>query len=124
MLGTNTQVEVFDQGGTLLKTLLAQSDGMFSLLDLPPGSYTLLVAAPDFAAQTASAVIFSDQTTELNIPLTPNPASITGQVLNLATGLSINGAIVTVTDSNGIIVGSGTSGVDGDFTINNLPLVL
>ncbi|MED4278752.1 carboxypeptidase regulatory-like domain-containing protein, partial [Priestia megaterium] len=121
ILGTNTQVEVFDQGGTLLKTLLAQSDGTFSVLDLPPGSYTLLVAAPDFAAQTASAVIFSDQTTELNIPLTPNPASITGQVLNLATGSSINGAIVTVTDSNGIIFGSGTSGVDGDFTINNLP---
>ncbi|MBY0090740.1 carboxypeptidase regulatory-like domain-containing protein [Priestia aryabhattai] len=121
ILGVNTQVEVFDQGGTLLKTLLAQSDGTFSVLDLPPGSYTLLVTAPDFAAQTTSAVIFSDQTTELNISLTPNPASITGQVLDLATSSPINGAILTVTDSNGIIVGSGTSGVDGDFTINNLP---
>ncbi|MED4051937.1 carboxypeptidase regulatory-like domain-containing protein [Priestia megaterium] len=121
ILGTDTQIEVFDQGGTLLKTLLAQSDGTFAVLDLPPGSYNLLVTAPNFAAQTTSIVIISDQTNELNILLTPNPASITGQVLNVATGLPINGAILTVTDSNGIVVGSGTSGLDGNFTINNLP---
>ncbi|MEI2325688.1 carboxypeptidase regulatory-like domain-containing protein [Priestia megaterium] len=121
ILGTDTQIEVFDQGGTLLKTLLAQSDGTFAVLDLPPGSYNLLVTAPNFAAQTTSTVIVSDQTNELNILLTPNPASITGRVLNVATGFPINGAILTVTDSSGIVVGSGTSGVDGDFTINNLP---
>ncbi|MCU0188850.1 carboxypeptidase-like regulatory domain-containing protein, partial [Citrobacter freundii] len=87
ILGTDTQIEVFDQGGTLLKTLLAQSDGTFAVLDLPPGSYNLLVTAPNFAAHTTSTVSVSDQTNELNILLTPNPASITGQVLNAATSL-------------------------------------
>lgn len=35
-------------------------------------------------------------------------------------GFLINGVILIVIDFSGIVVGSGISGVDGDFIINNL----
>ncbi|MFS0766942.1 carboxypeptidase regulatory-like domain-containing protein [Peribacillus phoenicis] len=121
ILGMNTQVQVYDQNGSLVKTLLAQSDGTYSVLDLLPGSYTLIITAPNFAAAMASAVVVSDQTTQTNISLSPNPAAVTGQVLNAGTGNVISGAVVTVTDINGIIIASATSGIDGSFSIPNLP---
>lgn len=121
ILGMGVQIQVYDQSGSLVKTLLAQTDGSYTVLDLLPGSYTLVITAPDFAAATIGAIVVSDQTTQANVALTPNPASITGQVLNAGTGDAINGALVTVTDLNGLVLASATSGIDGSFTIQNLP---
>ncbi|WWB87080.1 carboxypeptidase regulatory-like domain-containing protein [Priestia aryabhattai] len=121
ILGMNTQIQVFDQSGTLLKTLLAQYDGTYDILDLLPGSYTLIITVLNFVTTTTNAVVISDQTTETNITLKLNPAEVTGQVLNSSTGTPINGALITITDLNGIAVGSGATDLNGNFTVLNLP---
>ncbi|GAB1765757.1 carboxypeptidase regulatory-like domain-containing protein [Priestia megaterium] len=121
ILGMNTQIQVFDQSGTLLKTLLAQYDGTYDILDLLPGSYTLIITAPNFVAATTNAVVVSDQTTEANITLKLNPAAVTGQVLSDGAGTPVKGALITITDLNGIAVGSGATDLNGNFTVLNLP---
>lgn len=121
ILGMGVQIGVYDQSGSLVKTLLAQSDGSYTVLDLLPGSYTLVITAPNFAAAAIGAIVVSDQTTQANVALIPNQAAITGQVLNTGTGDAINGALITVTDSNGLVLASAVSGIDGSFTIQNLP---
>ncbi|MEK1833440.1 carboxypeptidase-like regulatory domain-containing protein [Priestia megaterium] len=84
--GNNTQIQVFDQNGILLKLLVADDTGAFTVLDLAPGSYELIITAPNFAASTVGVTVIPEQTTSLTAVLQPNPASIFGQITNQNTG--------------------------------------
>ncbi|NGY75507.1 hypothetical protein F6Y02_00830 [Bacillus megaterium] len=75
----------------------------------------MIITVPNFVTATTNAVVISDQTTEANITLKLNPAAVTGQVLNSSTGTPINGALITITDLNGIAVGSGATDLNGNL---------
>ncbi|NGY75513.1 carboxypeptidase regulatory-like domain-containing protein [Bacillus megaterium] len=64
-----TQIRVFSQSGVLLQTVAAQSDGTFSITNLPPGSYQLTVTAPNYAANTVGAFVTANEVTLLTVRL-------------------------------------------------------
>ncbi|MFG6149247.1 carboxypeptidase regulatory-like domain-containing protein [Halobacillus sp. B23F22_1] len=120
---TNTAVEikVFDQAGNLIIIVLADSNGQFTIPELNPGSYQLTISAQGFSSQTVGAVVEAGEDTFLTIPLASNPARITGQVVDSVTSDPISGAIVTVSDVNGLPITNAVTDLNGNFLIGGLP---
>ncbi|MEO9202944.1 MAG: carboxypeptidase regulatory-like domain-containing protein, partial [Mycobacterium sp.] len=100
--------------------------GTFRLEGLPvPGSYTITVAAPGYAAQTVPVQLAADAVLPpIGVSLSPAMGVITGRVL-AAGGTGIAGAAVNVTDGQKIwpvVTTSASGGVPaGSFTVADLP---
>ncbi|MEO7125117.1 MAG: carboxypeptidase regulatory-like domain-containing protein [Nakamurella sp.] len=100
--------------------------GSFRLEGLPvPGSYTITVVAPGYAAQTVPVQLAADAVLPpIQVALSPSMGVITGQVLG-AGGKGVAGAAVSVTDGQKIwpvVTTSGSGGVPaGSFTVADLP---
>ena len=119
--GNNIQVSLYDVNQVLVQSILANSDGTFTFVNVAPGTYTVTATAPGFATNSVGASVQADQTTTVSITLISLPATITGQVRNAATGEGIAGSTVTVTDNTGTILASSVTDSLGSFTINHLP---
>ena len=97
-------------------TTTTDANGRFSiLLNVEPGTYQIEGSAPLFFTRVLPVVVQSAQTTEVTIPLTPQPGGLTGTVRNLITGAPIAGATVTV---NGF---TATTDTGGAYSIANIP---
>ncbi|MFC7370131.1 beta strand repeat-containing protein [Fictibacillus iocasae] len=119
--GPSILVKLLDAQGNTLITILANTDGSFIFPDLAAGNYSINASAPDFAANTVGAIVNANQTTTVNVPLTPLPATVTGSVTNSLTGLPIAGATVTASGNNGIVLSTSVTDQNGDFIFTNLP---
>jgi protocatechuate 3,4-dioxygenase beta subunit len=97
-------------------TIHTDSNGAFSIGDVPPGSYTFTFSgcsAGNYLSQTFTVQISSGQTTTLNATLV-QPGTITGKILNTDKN-SVVGACVTASPS-----GSATTNASGVYTITGL----
>ncbi|WP_169907692.1 carboxypeptidase regulatory-like domain-containing protein [Priestia abyssalis] len=119
--GNNIQVQIFNENKVLVTSVLANSDGTYTISGLPPGNYFVTVTAPGFSASTVSAQVTSDTTTNVVNVVTPDPVTLTVTVQNSATEAPIAGANVSVRQQNGIIVGTGVTDSNGQFVFTNLP---
>ncbi|MGM7702003.1 carboxypeptidase regulatory-like domain-containing protein [Pseudalkalibacillus sp. Hm43] len=119
--GDNIGVKLFNESGTLLQTLVADSDGTFSILGLQPGQYLVNATAPNYTANTVSATVIANTTENLNIPLALLPGTITGRVFNTATSDGISGVVLTLTTPEGLPITSTISGTNGEYTAANIP---
>ncbi|MBN9654118.1 carboxypeptidase regulatory-like domain-containing protein [Halobacillus sp. GSS1] len=121
ILNSQIEIKVFDQAGNLILTVFADSEGEFIIPELSPGSYLLSIAAPMFQTTTVGAIVEAGETTFLTVPLRPNPAIVIGQVIDADTLVPIAGAVVSVTDVNGLPITSTVTDVNGEFAISGLP---
>ncbi|WP_281658304.1 carboxypeptidase regulatory-like domain-containing protein [Halobacillus sp. Cin3] len=121
ILDSRIEIRVFDQAGNLIETVLGDALGEFSVSDLSPGSYTLSVTAPDYAATTVGVTIEAGETSIVGIPLGLTPARVLGQVIDAATLDPIGGALITVTDVNGLPITGAVTDSEGNFSISGLP---
>ncbi|MEK1833445.1 carboxypeptidase regulatory-like domain-containing protein [Priestia megaterium] len=119
--GENIQVKIYNENLVLIRTILAQSNGTFTALDLSPGTYLVNVTAPGFASNTISAIVRANEQTLTSIVLGTLPATLTGEVINVDTEEGIAGSLIVITRSNGVIIGTTISGDNGSFFIPNLP---
>ncbi|QAS52292.1 carboxypeptidase regulatory-like domain-containing protein [Halobacillus litoralis] len=121
ILNSIIEIKVFDQAGNLIQTVLGDSQGGFFITGLSPGTYQLSITASNYAATTVGALVESGGTTFLSVPLSPNPARIIGEVFDADTLAPISGAVVTVTDINGLPITNTVTDENGSFSIPGLP---
>ena len=99
-------------GGVVIGSVTAGPDGVFSFTPAtPPAQGTVIVAVATDAAGNASAPA---STTIDAISPTPTVEPTNGSVV---TGTAEPGAVVTVTDGNGHVIGSATVAPNGTYSI-------
>ncbi|MFB6162279.1 MAG: S8 family serine peptidase [Halococcoides sp.] len=107
---TNATVTVEDAGTTVNTTT---SDGSGYGLDVPAGTYDVIVGHPNFTNTTQSSVtVGANETVTLDAALDPLPGAIDWAVTSNRTGVAL--ANTTVTLSNGTTVNQSTAG-NGTF---------
>ncbi|MGG4455611.1 carboxypeptidase regulatory-like domain-containing protein [Brevibacillus porteri] len=115
-----TTIQLFDINNLLRGTVVADGNGAFSFSGVAPGSYILTATAPGYAVQSVGAIVQPGQTANVSFTLTPNPASISGTVLDTGIQPIVN-AVVRILDLNETTIGFGYTDSNGAYTIGNLP---
>ncbi|QRK86623.1 BapA prefix-like domain-containing protein [Pseudomonas granadensis] len=110
-------VTVRDANGNVLGSAVVGADGTFTVQLSPPqnNGETLQISASDSAGNTSAPLTFVTPDTQGPAPLTGVTLDNQGQTL---TGQGEAGASITVRDPAGNIIGTGTVGIDGNFTVN------
>ncbi|MGG0853609.1 carboxypeptidase regulatory-like domain-containing protein, partial [Metabacillus fastidiosus] len=119
--GNNIEVQVFNENKILLTSVTANSDGTYTVSNLPPGNYFVTVTAPGFSSSTIPVQVISETTTTVTNIVTPLPVQLTVNVQNNATGEPITGANVTVRHQNGIVITTRVTDQNGQTVFTNLP---
>jgi uncharacterized protein YfaS (alpha-2-macroglobulin family) len=116
------QVTLADQSGRQVARAVTDDDGRYRLPVTHGGTFLLIVAAAH-RAPTASLVALGDQSVVRDVTLAGRSA-ITGRVLRHDAqrdgAVGVPGALVTLTDVTGEVVGSTRSGADGGYTFEQL----
>ncbi len=105
-------------GGCSAATL---SDGLgdYSLIDVPPGTYSLIFSASGYVTQTVpSIVVAAGATTTVNPVALTEDGEITGTVTDQQMGTPISGATVTC---GGCPTTTTTTDASGDFAFVGVP---
>ncbi|SDT16075.1 VCBS repeat-containing protein [Pseudomonas sp. Z003-0.4C(8344-21)] len=110
-------VTVRDANGNVLGSAVVGADGTFTVQLSPPqnNGETLQISASDSAGNTSAPLTYVTPDTQGPAPLTGVTLDNQGQTL---TGQGEAGAAVTVRDPAGNIIGTGTVGSDGNFSVN------
>jgi hypothetical protein len=91
------------------------TDGRFELQDLPVGSATISTSAPGFDPRSESISLVAGINAH-DVVLTPTPTATVSGVVTAAAGAVIDGASVQI----GTV--SATTGADGRFELQNVPV--
>ncbi|QHE62502.1 hypothetical protein FHE72_16855 [Rossellomorea vietnamensis] len=113
-------VTVF-QNNIQISTVVTDANGQYMVPGLPPGSYSVVVSAPNYTTETVAAMIESGQTTTLNVTLNENPGTLTGFVRDTNSNPIAGGSVtVQISTGTGIIVATTVTAPDGSYTVQNL----
>ncbi|WP_459115342.1 MFS transporter [Kineococcus deserti] len=111
-------VTLTDQSGQQIGRTRTDAEGTYSVTPATGGTFLVIVASPS-TAPSATLVPVADRPVVHDVVLTGRSA-ITGRVLTGATGAAVAGALVTLTDVTGQVVGSTRSGSDGTYSFGEL----
>ncbi|PFG05371.1 carboxypeptidase regulatory-like domain-containing protein [Bacillus sp. es.034] len=113
-------VTVF-QNNIQISSAITDANGQYMVPGLPPGSYTIVVSAPNYTTETVAAMIESGQTTTVNVTLNENPGTLTGFVRDTDNNPIAGGSVtVQISTGTGIIVATTVTASDGSYTVPNL----
>jgi protocatechuate 3,4-dioxygenase beta subunit len=107
-----------DFKGEVVAKASADEDGGFSFGDLVPGSYTLAVSAEGHRPTALPVEVANGTPNWYEVQLAPG-ARITGTV-RTADGRPLDDARVTLLDPAGNVVGTATTGTDGEYGFTDL----
>lgn len=114
----NASVSVTQNGVTIATTLTA-ANGSYTIGNLVPGNYTLVVSAANYQGATQGITINSNSTTTASASLQASPGAISGTVINSLTLSPISGALVQVLNGS-VVLASTTTAANGTYTISGL----
>ncbi|WP_404354763.1 carboxypeptidase regulatory-like domain-containing protein [Cytobacillus firmus] len=116
----NALVAVY-QNGVFITSVVTDENGAYMISGLSPGSYTVVISAENYAAQTVAAMITNGETTVLNITLLEDPGVLTGFVRDQNNN-PITGGNVTVqlSTGSGIIIAAAATDSNGQYIITGL----
>lgn len=108
-------VTVRDAAGIVIASVVVAADGSFTtpLSPAQASGGSIAVTQTDAAGNVSTAVQIAAP--DLTAPVTP-AAAVNGDG-TLLNGTGEPGAIVTVTDANGVVIGTATAGTDGAFAV-------
>ncbi|MBV4484611.1 BapA prefix-like domain-containing protein [Pseudomonas sp. SWRI153] len=110
-------VTIRDANGNILGSAVVAADGTFTVQLSPPqnNGETLQITASDAAGNTSAPLPYVTPDTQGPAAVSDVTLDAQGQTL---TGKGEVGASITVRDPAGNIIGTGTVGTDGNFTVN------
>ncbi|MED1864392.1 carboxypeptidase regulatory-like domain-containing protein [Fictibacillus nanhaiensis] len=120
ILDRTISIRLLNDGGVLLQTLIALSDGSFEFQNLSSGTYQVNVIADGYQTATVGAIVVNGEVTNLIVPLTEDRGALEGIVQDVVTGLPISGSFIEVSDVSGILVATITTDQNGIFRLGNL----
>ncbi|HQU42080.1 MAG TPA: carboxypeptidase regulatory-like domain-containing protein, partial [Pirellulales bacterium] len=103
------------EGSTKHYYATSASDGSYSFQNLPPGTYDIGAFAPGFSPLSKTGVAVNGGTT-LNLTLKSTASKIKG-TLDDWQGHPVAGALVTVTDASGNVLGQDITAADGTYLL-------
>lgn len=119
--GNGIQISVFNENNVLVVSFLANSDGTYTVPSLAPGTYFVTANAPNYSTSTVSAIVQSNQTTNVTNVLAANPVTLTVLVVIQNTVTPIGGSTVTIRHGNNITIATGITDEHGYVTFFSLP---
>ncbi len=114
----NATVAVFD-GTTLINSALTAVNGSYTVPDLAPGNYIVLVIAQGYQEAFSGETVVSGATTMADFALNRNPGTIFGRVTEQCTGGPVPGVLILVTNGSTIVGYELTDG-SGSYSIDTL----
>lgn len=109
-------VQVFNANDALAGATTTDGEGRYRITTLVPGDYSVTGWASGYVNTVhAHVVMLPNTTTVRDIPLVPLANSLTGIVLDQATGLPIRGALVELLDNSGQVLGTTFATSSGTF---------
>ncbi|WP_028596783.1 carboxypeptidase regulatory-like domain-containing protein [Paenibacillus assamensis] len=118
--GNSINIRIYDEKGALFETIVANSNGTFTVQDLPTGNYQVSVNAPGFAATVVPLQVISGQTLPLTITLSTLVSTVSGNVFDATTNQPLSGTTVAFKMETGEIVTSVLTGQEGTYQFPNL----
>ncbi|MDF2054920.1 carboxypeptidase-like regulatory domain-containing protein [Priestia megaterium] len=91
---TNALVQIFNSQGVFLASVFTDMNGQYTLSGLPEGTLIVAASAADFGTGIQTVTLTAGQTQMVPFTLTPNPASLSGIVIDAQTGSPIVGVLV------------------------------
>nr|WP_308346208.1 carboxypeptidase regulatory-like domain-containing protein [Priestia aryabhattai] len=114
-------VTVITGSGIIVASAKTDLNGNYIISGLAPGSYDVIFSADNFASQTSTVHLVPNETETINAVLTPNPATVSGRIVNAGTGAPITNALIQAFTTGGTFVTSTLSGVNGQYILTGLP---
>jgi hypothetical protein len=96
----------------------ADDNGIFSVNDLPPGSYVLTTTSPSFMTVSTNVTVTAGAATTANLT-TALFGSVTGTVTNSTTGIALPNVIVQATQASGEVTSALTDS-QGNYQLDGL----
>lgn len=106
------------RGNTVRYSTNTVGDGTYTLANVQPSNYTLIVSASGYQAQSVGVNPKNNQITTVNIALIPHGGTLSGTVTNALTTLPIAGAVVTIFEGTTFITSTTTDG-SGFYSVPN-----
>ncbi|MGA4719889.1 carboxypeptidase regulatory-like domain-containing protein [Fictibacillus nanhaiensis] len=113
-------VQILDANETIIGIGTTDSNGNYSIGNLPPGTFQVSITAENFSSliagvTTTPGLVISGA----NYQLTPNPGAIAGQVTD-ENGNPLSGVTIIVRTTNGAFIGSVVTSPAGNYIVSNL----
>ncbi|MFC4303031.1 carboxypeptidase regulatory-like domain-containing protein [Cohnella boryungensis] len=93
------------------------ASGVYSLADLPAGSYNVSFSFPNYQNASVQTAVASGAVATANVLLSPNPAVVQGTLNSAADGTPISGATVHLTNSLGVLSAQATTDPSGLYSL-------
>ncbi|MEH7024219.1 carboxypeptidase-like regulatory domain-containing protein, partial [Priestia megaterium] len=114
-------VTVIAGSGIIIASTQTDLNGNYIITGLSPGSYDVVFSANNFASQTSTVHLTPNEIEIVNAALTPDPATVSGRVVNVETSIPIANALIQAFTTEGTFVTSTLTDVDGQYTLTGLP---
>lgn len=119
LTGVNIQATAVPAGTNTGQTT-SNGGGVYGLPQLPAGSYNLSFSLNGYQTAAAAATVVTGAVQTVNITLVPIPAVVQGTITASGTGGPIAGAVVSVTDSIGVLTTQTVTNAAGSYVVNGL----
>lgn len=111
-------VQIVDQNGVLIQTLITDGQGRYLSTGLTPGGYTVIAFAEGFEQGLIGTTVFANTTSIANLTLENEPGSVSGTVRD--NGTEIPNAIVQIFNSSGQFIATVVASELGAYSFGNL----
>jgi large repetitive protein len=118
--GATVEVRELSGTGPIIFTTVTGENGFFQTTTLSPRVYVLVASGSGFGTNSISAEVMGGTVTNVELLLTPNPGAIQGTVRDAQTMQPLADTLVRVIDSQGVVVGTAQTTVDGFYYVGSL----
>lgn len=108
-------------GLTPAGSTVSAEGGVYSFAGLQAGTYQLQYAFPDYQTLFRNVTVSENAITVQNALLEPLPASVQGAVTDVQTGTGIAGAVINLTNRNGVHIVQTNADASGNYSIPSIP---
>ncbi|MCF6409864.1 carboxypeptidase regulatory-like domain-containing protein [Pseudalkalibacillus salsuginis] len=115
----NAIIRVIDLNENVIRTGATEANGRYSIGNLPPGSFQVVVSAPNTGSQMTGVTLTPGSSQSLDFVLTFDPGSAIGEIFN-PNGDPISGVTVILRDEHGGFIASVLSNSFGAYKFEDL----